>query len=256
MRHVRIGGLEFSKAVCGTNAFYGRSHFSAARDAEYCARFDDETIGHAIRRCLEAGINTVESSANERITAILSSIRQASGRPMHFIGSTRIDETSPMKTHQQKLDHLLATGAQICVIHSQFVDRPGGGESVRGLERWLDKIHAAGLLTGVSTHRISTVELCERKRYAIDAYMFPLNITGYVYPGYDGVETPAERVTLIRNTPKPFILMKTLAAGRIPPSEGLAFVAENSKAEDIISIGFGSVDEVSETVGLFERYFL
>ena len=41
MKHVTIGGIQFSKVICGTNPFYARSHFSAAKDAEFRARFDD-----------------------------------------------------------------------------------------------------------------------------------------------------------------------------------------------------------------------
>ncbi len=35
MKYVEIGNVRFSKVICGTNPFLGRSHFSAARDAEY-----------------------------------------------------------------------------------------------------------------------------------------------------------------------------------------------------------------------------
>ena len=57
--------------------------------------------------------------------------------------------------------------------------------------------------------------------------MDPERLTGFVYPGYKGTETPAERADLVRNLAKPFILMKTLGACRLPPAEGLQFVAEN-----------------------------
>jgi hypothetical protein len=255
MKTVQLGTYAFSRAVCGTNAFYARSHFSEARDAEYRERFDDSAIEQVLRRCLELGINTVESSANERIAALMTTIRADSPCPVHFIGSTRIDHTSAMKSHQQKLQYLVDTRAALCIVHSQFVDRPGNSEAVAGLERMLDKIHEAGLLAGISTHRISTVELCERRGYAIDAYMFPLNLTGFVYPGYDGRETPQQRADLIRGVAKPFVLMKVLGAGRIPPDEGLQFAAENCKSTDIVSLGFGSVAETEETLGWFEKYF-
>ena len=37
MKRVNIGDLAFSKVICGTNPFYGHSHFSEARNAEYLA---------------------------------------------------------------------------------------------------------------------------------------------------------------------------------------------------------------------------
>ena len=159
-----------------------------------------------------------------------------------------------MKSHQEKFRFLIENRADICVIHSQFVDRPRRTAEIKGLERFVQKIHDAGLIAGISTHRISTVELCENQEYGIDVYLFPLNMTGFVYPGYDGKETIAERIRIIQDTPKPFILMKTLGAGRIPPIEGLQFVLENRKPSDIITLGLGSIEEAEESLGFVQEY--
>lgn len=255
MKQVAIGNVSFSKVICGANAFWGHSHFSEARDAEYLARFDDNMIERTIQRCLALGINTVESCGNERILSTLSRLQESSSAPLHFVGSTRIDETSPIQSHQQKLSFLIENRAAVCVVHAQYVDRPRKGDSIGGLDRLIDKIHDAGLLAGVSTHRVDTVELCERSSYGIDTYLFPLNVSGFVYPGFEGIDTAQERIDLVRNTPKPFILIKTLGAGRIPPSEGLPFIAEHAKPNDLLSIGFGTEDEVTESVEIAERLF-
>jgi hypothetical protein len=254
MKLVPIGGICFSKLICGSNQFYGHSHFSEARNAEYLARFNDETIMKTIQRSVDLGVNAVESCANERILSLLSAVRERSLKPILFVGSTRIDETSSIKSHQEKLALLIRDRAHVCVIHSQYVDRPVNSHSIGGLAGMIDKIHAAGLLAGISTHRVGTVELCEKNRYGIDTYMFPLNLSGFVYPGYDGAESVQERVDLVRGTAKPFILIKALGAGRIPPDEGLHFVVENSKPEDLISLGFGGEGEVAESVRLIDKY--
>ena len=107
MRTVSIKGKPFSKVVCGTNAFYGRSHFSEARDVEYRTRCNDDYIKKVVARCLEFGVNAVESSANERIHQIILDLHLRSQTPVHFIGSTRVDKTSPMKSHQSKLRFLI-----------------------------------------------------------------------------------------------------------------------------------------------------
>lgn len=255
MKQVNIGNVAFSKIICGTNAFYGHSHFSEARNAEYLGRFNDETIERTIQYCIDLGINTVESCANERIVSILSRLRDGNPGPVHLIGSTRIDETSDMKSHQQKLSFLIDNQAEVCVIHAQYVDRPRKGDTIRGLADLIEKVHEAGLLAAVSTHRVETVELCEKQNYGVDTYLFPLNLSGFVYPGYEGNESVQERIDIVRNTPKPFILIKTLGAGRIQPDEGFQFIAENSKPDDMISVGFGTEDEVSEAVELFEKLF-
>lgn len=253
MKQVTIGGVAFSRVLCGTNAFWGHSHFSEARSAEYRGRFDDEMIARTIQCCVDLGVNTVESCANERMASILSGLRENNEGPIHLVGSTRLDETSEMNSHQQKLSFLIAQRAAICVVHAQFVDRPRRGDSMGGLKGLVEKIHAAGLLAGISTHRVETVALCEKQGYGIDTYLFPLNLSGFVYPGYEGRETVQERISLVRNTVKPFILIKTLGAGRIPPDEGLGFIAEHAKPNDLISIGFGTENEVSESIGLAEK---
>jgi hypothetical protein len=255
MKKITIGNQSFSKVLCGTNPFYGHSHFSTARNAEYLARFDDQGIERTIRECIRRGVNTVESSANRRIVSILSRLREGSPQPMHLVGTTRIDETSDMKSHPQKLSFLIENRAEICVVHSQYVDRSQEAGSIEGLAPLIEKIHKAGLLAGISTHRVRTIELCETQRYGIDTYMFPLNLSGFVYPGYDGSESVQARVDLVRGVSQPFILIKALGAGRIPPKEGLQFLAENAKPNDLISLGLASEQEIDESLGLIEAMF-
>jgi len=239
--------------ICGTNAFYGYSHFSDARNKEYIQRFSDDYIKKTIKFCIDNGINSIESSANERIQNIINEIRKESD--INFIGTTRIDETSTMKSHQVKLKYLLDNKSDICIIHSQFVDRPNSAQEIKGLQTLIDEIHKSGLLAGISTHKNSTIELCE-KQYDIDVYLYPMNMLGFVYPGYEGKETVKERVELIKSVDKPFIIMKTLAAGRIPPSDGLRFVLDNIKENDIITLGIGSVEEAHESINIVNSLLL
>ena len=254
MKYVSIKDRTFSKVVCGTNAFYGRSHFSVARSLEYEGRCTDEYMARVLATCVRHGVNAVESCANDRILPIVRGVGANGAAPLRFIGNTRIDATSAMKSHHQKLAYLIERRSDICVIHSQFVDRPRSDQEIKGLVPLLDKIHAAGLLAGISTHRVSTVRLCEERGYPVDVYMFPLNATGYVYPGYEGSETVIERVDLVTGCPKPFILMKALGAGRIAPDEGLPFVLSHCKPEDIISLGLSSIEEAEESLALVEKH--
>ena len=150
---------------------------------------------------------------------------------------------------------LIEHRADICVVHAQYVDRMKKGASTDGLARFVEKIHAAGLLAGISTHRVETVELCEDRGCEVDTYLFPLNLSGFVYPGYEGTETVQDRAELVRGVRKPFILIKALGAGRIPPQEGLQFVAENCKPNDLLSIGFGTDEEAVESIQLVEELF-
>ena len=254
MEYVSIHGKSFSKVVCGTNAIYGRSHFSVARNREYRRRCTDDYIKALFRKCRQFGVNAIESSANERIHNILTELNPEFERLFHFIGSTRIDDTSPMKRHQEKLQYLLDQTADICLIHSQFVDRPRTNDEIDGLPAFVDQIHEAGLIAGISTHQNATVELCEDRGYDIDVYLFPLNLRSYVYSGYQGTESVEERVSLIQSVQKPFIIMKPLGGGQIPPKEGLKFVLYNIKPTDIVTLGLSSIEEAEESLSLATEY--
>lgn len=252
MRRVSICGKEFSKIVLGTNAIYGRSHFSEARSLEYEERCTDGYVARLIDTCMRFGVNSVESSANERISRIMAEVERRNAARLRFIGNTRKDATTEMG-HTEKIEYLKENRADICVIHAQFVDWPRRNHVIGGLKRLIDDIHGCGLIAGISTHKISTVELCEEQDYGVDVYLFPLNETGFVYPGYDGAETPDQRIETIQGTEKPFVLMKTLGAGRIPPAEGLAFALENSKDNDIITLGLGSIEEAEESLTIAQK---
>jgi len=251
MKKIIIGNKEYSKIICGTNAFYGHSHFSDARNKEYNDRFSDDYIKKTLRFCLDNGINSIESSANERILSIINEIKRSYN--FNFIGTTRIDETSTMKSHQIKLKFLIENRADICIIHSQYVDRPNSDGEIKGLESMIEEIHKSDLLAGISTHKNSVIELCEKK-YDIDVYLYPMNMLGFVYPGYEGNETVKERVDIIKSIKKQFIVMKALAAGRIPPKEGLEFVLDNIKDNDIITLGIGSLEEAEESINITKTY--
>jgi hypothetical protein len=251
MKKIKIGKKDYSRIIAGTNAFYGHSHFSSARDTDYLEKFTDDYIESVLRLCASKGVNSVETCANERILNIINKIKK--DNDINLIGTTRIDETSSMKSHRVKLKFLIENGADICIIHSQFVDRLSSDGEIKGLQSMVDEIHNAGLCAGISTHSISTINLCEKK-YNIDVYLFPLNMIGFVYPGYSGYETVKERIELIQKTDKQFIVMKTLAAGRIPPKEGLGFVLANIKDNDLISLGLGSLGEAGESLDIVNSY--
>jgi len=253
MEDIKIGNLEFSKVICGTNPVFARSHFSKARDMEYRERFDDARAEKLLLHCRRLGINAVDSSANERIVKLVSSVREQTGETLRLIGSTRVDATSEMRTHEEKLNFLIENHADICIIHAQQVDAPRVGGEIAGLDQMLDQIHEAGLLAGISTHQIATVEYCESRGLPVDTYLFPLSPLDRVYPGWEGPDTSRDRVQLVQSVEKPFILIKVLGAGCVPPSDGIPFALENAKPNDVLCIGFGSEREAEEIVRMVEK---
>lgn len=100
MKKIKIGKKDYSKIIAGTNAFYGHSHFSVARDSEYKKRFSDDYIKNVLKLCITKGVNSIETCANERILDIINAIKKESN--INLIGTTRIDETSPISLYQRQ----------------------------------------------------------------------------------------------------------------------------------------------------------
>lgn len=253
MKNILIKNKSFSKIICGTNAFYGRSHFSNARDFEYRNRFNNEYIEKMLVKCSELGINTIESSANENIINIKNNLVKKN-ISFNFIGSTRIDETSQMKSHNEKLSFLINNKSDICLVHAQCIDKYHKLNKINGLKEMIDEIHGNGLIAGITTHYVDIIKICEDNDYNIDVYLFPLNLTGFVYPDFKSNDTIEERIKIIQNVNKTFIIMKALAAGRIPPEEGLKFVFENIKEKDILTLGFGNEYEIEECMNFYNKF--
>ena len=75
----KIGGIEVSRVTCGTNTFYGFSHFSAARDRWLRQHFTAERIMEVLEACRLEGINVTISSPNEGYYQILREHERQTG---------------------------------------------------------------------------------------------------------------------------------------------------------------------------------
>nr|HPO10090.1 hypothetical protein [bacterium] len=63
---VSIEGIEISRLICGTNTFFGYSHFSPARDTFLVRHFTIDRIVEVMETLADAGINAIMSSPNEK----------------------------------------------------------------------------------------------------------------------------------------------------------------------------------------------
>ncbi len=76
----RIGGIEISRLVCGSNSFFGFSHISAARDRWIRRVMTDDVIIEIMSRGAELGINAFISGPVERVPKIREEVeRRACG---------------------------------------------------------------------------------------------------------------------------------------------------------------------------------
>lgn len=240
----RIGKVEVTRMIIGSNTFHGFSHFSAARSNWMKEYFTREKTYELLESCTNLGMNAVVSGLREDFYDILQELERNTGHHIVWIctpgGNTAKDVEPGVRWCA---DH----GVEICMPHQMYTDNNliPAQNRIEGAEEVLGLIRSLGMEPGWSTHRPETIVVSDAAGYDVEAYIQPFNSIGFLC----SVETDwVARV--IRRTPKPVICIKPLGAGRIMPPTGLGFVYEHLKPIDTVCIGMLSPQEAEEDVKL------
>jgi hypothetical protein len=234
-----IGGVKISRMICGTNPFFGHSHFTQARSVWQRRYFTVERIVEVMEKCSEFGINCLISGMEQRLHDAIKTLEDKTGYHFNWICTPGGTMEECKKGIEWCADH----GVEFCVPHPSFTDARvlPGEEKIVGVEEVLKMIRDKGMIPGVSTHRPETPGICDANGYDVETYIQIMNVLGFLCH----VETPwGARV--IRNAKKPVVCIKPLAAGRITPHEGLPYVYSVIAPKDTVAVGFLSPEEVEE----------
>ena len=236
-----IGGIPVSRVICGSNTFFGFSHFSGARDRWLKRHFDVPKIVEVMAKCAELGVNCIVSCPEPRMQGMIQEVERLTGVHMVWICTPWAQEEGISEGIRWCADH----GVEICMPHTGWTDARlnVAKNEIEDLPPVLEQIRALGMKTGLSTHRPEVIVVGDSVGYDIDSYIQPFNVAGFLCP----VETDWV-ARIIRGTPKPVICIKPLAAGRVMPEPGLGFVYRNNKPIDPVAIGFLSPEEAEEDI--------
>ncbi len=206
-----IEGHEIGRLVIGTNWFLGYSHQSAAK-SKWIRRYQD-----------------AEKIANRRTGRHIIQVLTPGGADVEEL--------------KAGIDQCAELGAEFCFPHTSWTDsrlHPATNE-ITEYEEVAAYIRSKGMAPGLSTHRPEAIVVGDRAGYDIAAYIQPFNPIGFLC----SVETDWV-ANIIRNTPKPVIVIKPLAAGRLNPPTGLGFAFANIKPTDVVCIGLLCEEEAEE----------
>jgi len=239
-----VGRLEVSRMLCGTNTFFGYSHFSKARSTWLRRYFTEERILKVMVRAAELGVTGIVSPPEPRMPDLLRRLREETGVVMHWIatpGKATAEETKP------DIEWCAEAGAEVCMLHPTFTDRHlhTAKREITGVEDLLAHIRSLEMIPGLCTHRPETLPLAAEAGYDLEVFILPLNVAGFLMP----LETDWQG-RIIRETSKPVICIKPLAAGRVMPPSGIPFVYQQAKPSDLMAIGMLSPEEVEEDVAI------
>jgi len=104
-------------------------------------------------------------------------------------------------------------------------------------------IRDRGMIPGLSTHMPETIAYADAAGLDVATYIQIYNAAGFL------MQVEVDWVhRIIWEARKPVIVIKPLAAGRLHPLVGLAFVWGTLREQDMVTVGTMSVDEAAEII--------
>jgi len=243
---IEIAGVKISRLICGTNPFNGYSHFSKAKDVWLRRYFTVERIIEVLEKCQEFGITSLLGPINDKTCQVQEELKKRGKSPMVWISTT----LGWLEKERLKEETRIASevGNKLHAIHCSFVDSHlvSSKNRIEDIEDLLSYIRELGMIPGISTHRPETLTVLANSNYDIEFVILPFNSIGFL----SNLEVNWI-AKMIREFPKPIIIIKPLAAGRLMPEQGIPFVLNNIKDSDSIAVGVMSPEEVEEDVTIF-----
>lgn len=239
------------RLIIGTNWFRGFSHTSVAKDRFIVDYQDAKRVGEVLNVFMDAGIDAVMGGdMRGPMKDAVAEAEQRAGKPIiriitpHF----NIKPGGPEEMDPERVfDDVKAQGATFCLPHQAItdalIDRRDG--VIRDIDTYTKMIRERGMVPGLSTHMPEAIPYADGNGYDIETYIQIYNAAGFL------MQVEADWVMrVIRNANKPVMTIKPLAAGRLLPPVGLAFVWNTIRDQDMVTIGCTTPDEAREVIEL------
>jgi hypothetical protein len=261
---IRLGKHQVSRLICGNNCFNGTSHMSVILNEEMKRYYSPDQVNRTLRRCQEVGIDTWQGSY--RNIPYHTRLIEEGGR-LQLIA---VEHGDPAW-----IEALAKAGCIALAHHGEATDRAFKAGQLDSIHDYLKRIRDAGMVVGVSSHMPAVFDTIESKGWDVDYYQTclyerhrtaadleallgqaPLPV-GEVYLAKD----PARMFRIIRQTRKPCLAFKILAAGRRAQTgeaveQAFAETFANIKPGDAVVVGMYDrlADQPAVNAGLTRRY--
>ncbi len=228
---IRLGTLEVSRLILGSNPFWGYSHRSPQLDEEMRRHHTDERIIQILDEAAECGLTAVASPPDDRWRRLWTRYSENGGRLKIWISQCHGNPEQMIS----EIDRSIQAGARAIFIQGLRVEEQFGRGNFDTLRSWIEHIKEAGLPAGAAAHWPEIHPELERRNFPTDFYyqcMYNVSKTNDY--------SPAERekaVATIARLGKPVVAYKILAAGRLAASEGFEHAFNHIKRKDGVCVG-------------------
>ncbi len=245
-----VGGVSLPRLLIGTNWFLGYSHTSLAKD-KFIKDFQTrERLAAVLNVFLEYGIDAVMGPLSQHLEESVCEAEQRSGKRLIRIYTPAFDlspNAAAGDTAQAAFDQCAAFHATFCMPHQcvtdALLDRRAG--VIRDLDQYTRMIRERGMIPGLSTHMPESIVYADAMGADVETYIQLYNAAGFL------MQVEADWVMrIISQAKKPVMTIKPLAAGKLLPVAGLAFVWSTIRVQDMVTVGTTTPDEAREVIEL------
>jgi len=240
---VKLGSLEVSRLILGSNPFWGYSHKSAELDEEMRRHHTDERIVRILDEAAACGVTAVASPPEERWRKIWTRYVAGGGKLRFWIAQCHGDPGQMLA----EIDRSVAAGAAAVFIQGARVEEQFGKGNFDVLRGWIEHIKDAGLPAGAAAHWPEVHPEIERRGFPTDFYyqcMYNASKTS----DYSAAERERAAATIAR-LKKPVIAYKILAAGRLSAAEGFEYAFNHLERKDGVCVGIyaeNAIDQIRQ----------
>ena len=264
MPRIPFGKYALSRLIVGSNPVNSYSHNSRFLDLQMGRYFTRQRTLELLRRCQELGINTWQ--ANSRNLEAYQAFREQGGQ-MHLISVANESESDPTM-----VERLAAGGAIAIAHHGGVTDRLWKAGRINEVRDFCRRVRDAGVMVGVSMHMPVVLDhvlshdwdvdffMCclyevTRERHMLEEIMpeLPVLAKGMAFMESD----PARVFAAMRQTDKPCLAFKLLAAGRLCRDQETverAFESTLRQLEPENAVIVGMYPEYEDQVALNAKY--
>jgi hypothetical protein len=245
-----VGGISVSRMIIGTNWLLGWSHTSAAKDTFIKSFQTRKSIADTLAVYFERGVDTVMGPLHPLLIEALTEAEDRTGRKAIRIFTpvfNILPDGPPEKEPELLFDQCREAGATFCMPHQAvtdvLLDRMFG--VIRDIGHYTTLIRERGMIPGLSTHLPETIVIADKTGIDVATYLQIYNAAGFM------MTVEADWVMrVITHAKKPVMTIKPLAAGKLLPPVGLAFVWNTIRDCDMVTIGAATPDEAREVIDL------
>jgi hypothetical protein len=253
----KVGNLSVSRMIIGTNWFLGWSHTTAAKD-QYIKQnigADRNKIADIIEVFFRNGIDTIMGQIQHpNLKDAISEAEQRTGVKGIVISTPALPVTAatPVEGFDASaaatiLDKEAKMGAHICMPHQCTTDAmcDRTSRSLRKMDQVCKMIRERGMIPGLSTHMPEAITYADESNLDVETYISIYNSMGFL------MQVEVDWVArIIREAKKPVMTIKPMAAGHLRPFQGLTFVWNTIRPQDMVTVGTMSPMEAQECIDL------